>query len=368
MLAAPQTVELTFDAGDGIFPGNPASTTATVEIPVNGTLASSQAPVPEREGYALAGWYVGDDPEVALVFSNEADPDQGITATTFASATTLHAIWLEDLSSDDDVSFAGISQAYTGNPVFAAPVFGASFPAEEQDGVAVFYRPAGASDKEWTGDAPVNAGAYDVRFSYPGTDAYARFEKEYRAGIEITPADLNQTGLAAEPSTVAAGTALADINLLGGTVSLASGVEVTGTWRWSDPSAFVNQDGTYQAVFVPTIPEGGSAHNYNPLYVDLMITVKSTDPDQPGGNTDPDDPDVTPEAPDGNPGIPSGNPDDQGGDAGNQGGNVDGSQTETAQGLLVQTGDSQLLIAGVITIVALVAIAVGVMVRRRRQP
>ena len=368
MLAAPQTVELTFDASDGIFPGNPASTTATVEIPVNGTLASSQAPVPEREGYALAGWYVGDDPEVALVFSNEADPDQGITATTFASATTLHAIWLEDLSSDDDVSFAGISQAYTGNPVFAAPVFGASFPAEEQDGVAVFYRPAGASDKEWTGDAPVNAGAYDVRFSYPGTDAYARFEKEYSAGIEITPADLNQTGLAAEPSTVAAGTALADINLLGGTVSLASGVEVTGTWRWSDPSAFVNQDGTYQAVFVPTIPEGGSAHNYNPLYVDLMITVKSTDPDQPGGNTDPDDPDVTPEAPDGNPGIPSGNPDNQGGDAGNQGGNVDGSQTETAQGLLVQTGDSQLLIAGAITIVALVAIAVGVMVRRRRQP
>lgn len=369
-LVAPQTVTLTFDAGEGAFAGDPASKIAMIEIAANGSLAFSQAPVPEREGYELAGWYVGDDPDAELVFTDDADPDQGITATVFAAATTLHAIWLEDLSSDEDISFVNINQAYTGGPVAAVPAFGASFPASEQGDVVVSYRPEGADDEAWTEDAPVNAGTYDVRFSYPGTDAYAGFEKVYADGIHITPADLSQTGLAVAPSAVDAGTALADIDLVGGTVTLANGTVVAGAWQWYDPAEAVNQTGAYQAVFVPEIPVGGSALNYNPLYVDLTITVNATDPgtdpDRPGGDVDPDNPPADPDAP-ASPTAPVVPGDSSSGDNGTGSSQGGSAQSDAGCSRLSSTGDATILAVAATGSLGALAIAGGFLARRKKR-
>lgn len=302
-LAADDTVELTLDAGEGVFEGG--SHTTTVEVPTGGTLSEGDVPILTLDGYELAGWFLDEDFAQPVVFAEDADPAAGIAATTFDSAVTLYAKWLADISSDADISFAGIAVDYTGAAVPAVPTYGQSFPASEQAKVQVLYR---SGSSPWSSGAPVGVGSYDVKFVYEGSSDYAPFEKEYPAGIVISKATLSQTGLAADPAEVAAGTKLADVALVGATVTMADGTPVAGAWSWVDTAGVVNEAGTYRAVFTPT-----DTASYEPLYVDVQINVKASDPDTPG--TDPDNPN--------DPGTNPGNPGD-GTDGGNGGGSGSG--------------------------------------------
>lgn len=358
-LNAAATVELTFDAGDGLFAGG--LPTATVEVPTGGALSRGDVPEPTREGYALAGWYLDERLTQPVVLAEDADPVAGVQATTFDQAATLYAKWLEDIGSDADISFAGIAVEYTGKGVAAAPTFGAGFPATEQTKVQVLYRSDAAP---WSDGVPVGAGSYDVKFVYEGSDAYAPFEKEYPAGVVISPATLIQTGLAADPAEVPAGTKLADIALAGGTVSTADGTPVAGTWSWVDAAGAVDASGTYRAVFTPA--EG--AANYRPLYADVQVGVKAVDPgtgsgDPDGGSGDAGDGQGSGSGEDGSgDGTGSGQGGNQG--AGGEGQGLPGGGSGS-DAKLVATGDPLFgVFAGVGTIL-LVALGVCVVALRR---
>lgn len=317
---AAEQVDVTFDAGKGSFDGG--ASTATVKVPKGGTLSEGDLPEASRAGFALEGWYLDEQLSQKVVLAEEADPSLGIAATVFDGATTLHAKWLEDISEDADISFAGISQPYTGAAVSAVPTFGDGFPESEQGEVQVFYR---SGDEPWSSGAPVSVGSYDVRFVYEGSDAYAPFEKEYPAGVVVTPAKLAQTGLSANPAEVPAGTKLADIALVGGAVTRADGTQVAGTWSWIDAAGAVDAAGTYRAVFTPA----DGAANYQPLYADVQVGVKASepgtdpsDPDKPG--TDPGDPGTNPGGSgDGNQGGSGSDPGQGGSSSGNQSGGSD---------------------------------------------
>lgn len=358
-LNAAATVELTFDAGDGLFAGG--LPTATVEVPTGGALSRGDVPEPTREGYALAGWYLDEGLTQPVVLAEDADPVAGVQATTFDQAATLYAKWLEDIGSDADISFAGIAVEYTGKGVAAAPTFGAGFPATEQTKVQVLYRSDAAP---WSDGVPVGAGSYDVKFVYEGSDAYAPFEKEYPAGVVISPATLIQTGLAADPAEVPAGTKLADIALAGGTVSTADGTPVAGAWSWVDVAGAVDASGTYRAVFTPA--EG--AANYRPLYADVQVGVKAVDPgtgsgDPDGGSGDAGDGQGSGSGEDGSgDGTGSGQGGNQG--AGGEGQGLPGGGSGS-DAKLVATGDPLFgVFAGVGTIL-LVALGVCVVALRR---
>ena len=279
-----------------------------------------------------------------VVTVEDANPDEGIAATVFSADATLYVKWLEDLSSDADLSFAAVSVAYTGNAVPATPVFGEAFPAAERASVKVEYRPAEARSAEWAAEAPVNVGTYDVRFVYNGTDQYAPFTKNYPAGIVITKATLQQTGLTPAMAEVEPGTKLSDIALTNGVVTLpATAASVEGAWSWVDAEGVVNETGTYQAVFMPI-----DTANYQPLYVDVALTVKASGSDEPGGE-DPDNPD-NPDQPGGSnkPDQPGTDPDQPGGSGepvnpdnpdGDQPGTSDGDGTTDGTGDGAGTGD-----------------------------
>lgn len=358
-LNAAATVELTFDAGDGLFAGG--LPTATVEVPTGGALSRGDVPEPTREGYALAGWYLDEGLTQPVVLAEDADPVAGVQATTFDQAATLYAKWLEDIGSDADISFAGVTAEYTGRAVAAVPTFGAGFPAAEQGEVQVLYR---SGDEPWTDGAPVGVGSYDVKFVYEGSDAYAPFEKEYPAGVVITPAKLAQTGLAADPAEVPAGTRLADVALAGATVTMAGGTVVAGAWSWVDVAGVVNATGAYQAVFTPA----DGAANYQPLYADVQVSVKAVDPgtgsgDPDGGSGDAGDGQGSGSGEDGSgDGTGSGQGGNQG--AGGEGQGLPGGGSGS-DAKLVATGDPLFgVFAGVGTIL-LVALGVCVVALRR---
>lgn len=362
-LTAPATVALTLDAGAGAFADG---ATATVELPTGGTLSAGDLPVPTRDGFALAGWYLDEQLTQPVVLEEDADPAAGATATAFDADATLYAKWLEDIGSDVDISFAGVTAEYTGDAVPAAPTFGTDFPASEQGEVQVLYR---SGDEPWTDGAPVGVGSYDVKFVYEGSGAYAPFEKEYVAGVVITPAALTQTGLAADPAEVPAGTKLADVALTGGAVTMADGAPVAGTWSWVDVAGVVNAAGTYRAVFTPA----DGAANYQPLYADVQVNVKAVDPgvdpDNPGGGdegVDPDNPGTDPSNPGG--GSDDGNGDQAGsqpGDGNGDGGSGQGSSSAGSDGTLAQTGDPlPIAMAG---LGALVVLTLTALTRLRRR-
>lgn len=367
-LTAPATVALTLDAGAGTFADG---ATATVELPTGGTLSAGDLPVPTRDGFALAGWYLDEQLTQPVVLEEDADPAAGATATAFDADATLYAKWLEDIGSDVDISFAGVTAEYTGDAVPAAPTFGTDFPASEQGEVQVLYR---SGDEPWTDGAPVGVGSYDVKFVYEGSGAYAPFEKEYVAGVVITPAALTQTGLAADPAEVPAGTKLADIKLAGGAVTMADGSPVVGTWSWVDAVGAVDATGAYRAVFVPA--EG--AANYQPLYADVQVNVKAVEP-----GVDPDNPGTNPGDPDGS-GDGSGDGDDsglgggsdndgaQGGSGGDQSnGSGDGTSNANGSGsgsALPQTGDTlPVAVAGLIAVVSVALVTCLVAITRMRR-
>lgn len=365
-LTAPAAVTLTLDAGEGTFVDG---ATATVKLPTGGALSAGDLPVPTRDGYALAGWYLDAQLADPVVFTEDADPVAGVQATTFDQAATLYAKWLEDVGSDADISFAGVTAEYTGRAVAAVPTFGAGFPAAEQGKVQVLYR---SGDEPWTDGAPVGVGSYDVKFVYEGSDAYAPFEKEYPASIVITPAKLAQTGLAADPAEVPAGTRLADVALAGATVTMADGTVVAGAWSWVDVAGVVNATGAYQAVFTPA----DGAANYQPLYADVQVSVRATDPGtdpgNPGGDegTDPDNPGGSGDG--SGDGGQTGDGSGDGGQAG--GGNGSGSASDSGKGDgtlkgLASTGDATLGIlvgTGAVLLAALAACLVA-LARLRRQ-
>ena len=367
-LTAPATVALTLDAGAGTFADG---ATATVELPTGGTLSAGDLPVPTRDGFALAGWYLDEQLTQLVVLEEDADPAAGATATAFDADATLYAKWLEDIGSDADISFAGVTAEYTGDAVPAAPTFGTDFPASEQGEVQVLYR---SGDEPWTDGAPVGVGSYDVKFVYEGSGAYAPFEKEYVAGVVITPAALTQTGLAADPAEVPAGTKLADVALTGGAVTMADGAPVTGTWSWVDVAGVVNAAGTYRAVFTPA----DGAANYQPLYADVQVNVKAVepgvDPDNPG--TNPGDPDGSGDGSGdgGDTGLGGGSDNDgaQGGSGGDQS-NGSGAGTSNANGsasgsALPQTGDTlPVAVAGLIAVVSVALVTCLVAITRMRR-
>lgn len=307
---AAQKVVVTLDAGEGAFDGG--SSTAEVEMAKGGSLGVSDIPEVSREGYELAGWYLDEACKEPVVFAEDADPAEGVAATVFDEDATIYAKWLEDIGSD--VSFDGVAAEYTGDGMAAKPTFGDGFPASEQGKVQVLYR---AGSEPWTDGEPVSAGSYDVKFVYEGSDDYAPFEKEYPAGVVITPATLTQSGLAADPSTVQSGTKLADIKLAGGTVTMADGTEVPGSWAWVDADSTVSASGTHQAVFTPD--EG--AGNYQLLFADVQVDVKAESGDS---GTDPDNPDGS-----GDSGV---TPPDQGGDDGTGDDGSDGASSGSDDG------------------------------------
>lgn len=358
---AAQTVTLTAYAGAGAFEGG--SSTKGIEVAKGEALGKADIPTPTRAGYELAGWYLDEGLEKPVVFAEDADPAEGVEATTFTQNANVYAKWIEDVSSDADIDFPGIERAYTGDGVEATPEFGGGFPADEKGKVQVLYR-VGASP--WSDGLPVSVGSYDVKFVYEGSDEYASFEKVYPAGVVITPAKLTQEGLAANPAEVAAGTKLADIALSGGTVAMSDGTEVKGTWSWADADGAVNASGTYQAVFTPA--EG--AGNYQPLFADVQVAVSGTTPGGGQGGVGGD-----------------GGDDGQGGNGnggnGGNGGNIVIDNTVNAGGAAsdggdggaqggsggkgaVLTGDNAVFaVAGGAALVAAIAAAVLALLRRR---
>lgn len=294
---AAASVTLTLNADQGMFEGD--TNTATVQIAKGQPVDENLIPLPARAGYALAGWYLDEGFTEPVVFSEYADPMQGVEATVFNEDDQLYAKWIEDISEEDDISFTRIKQDYTGSPVVAAPVYGEGFPEAEKGNVTVFCRESGEGDEAWSEDAPVNAGTYDVRFAYEGSADYAPFDKHYDGSIVINPAALTQTGLVADPAEVEAGTALSDVKLAGGTVTMAGGTSVAGTWSWEDVDATVSQTGDYAAVFTPTKGAG----NYQSLEVNVTITVNASGGEGPDPGVDPDPDPGTGGNPGGGPGA-----------------------------------------------------------------
>ena len=342
VLPATQVV-LTLDANGGMFQGGQETIAEVVAI--NAPLHSSDLTVPQREGFELAGWYLDESLTQPVVLVEDADPDAGIVATTFAQDATLYAKWLEDLSSDADISFGGILQAYTGSAMPAVPTFGESFPNDERAKVQVLYRASLMRANEWSDQAPVNVGTYDVRFVYEGSGEYAAFAKDYPAGITITKATLAQVGLTVDTSEVEAGTKLADVSLEGATVtSQVTGAVIEGIWAWLDVDGVVDETGAYQAVFVPA-----DAENFEPLHVEIQLTVKEAGADEPGGSdkptepTDPGLPGTDSTDPDNQPGAGTGTDTGSGSGAGAGTGAGTGSGSDGADGRnqmkLVATGD-----------------------------
>ena len=340
-------VVLTLDANGGMFQGG--QETIAEAVAINAPLHGSDLTVPQREGFELAGWYLDESLTQPVVLVEDADPDAGIVATTFAQDATLYAKWLEDLSSDADISFGGILQAYTGSAMPAVPAFGESFPNDERAKVQVLYRASLMRADEWTDQAPVNVGAYDVRFVYEGSGEYAAFAKDYPAGITITKATLAQVGLTVDTPEVEAGTKLADVSLEGATVtSQVTGAVIEGIWAWLDADGVVDETGAYQAVFVPA-----DAENFEPLHVEIQLTVKEAGADEPGGSdkptepTDPGLPGTDPTDPDNQPGAGTGT--DTGSGSGTGAGAGAGTGSDGADGRnqmkLVATGDP---VAGII--------------------
>ena len=338
-----QKVTVTFDANGGMFQGG--QETIAEAVAINAPLHGSDLTVPQREGFELAGWYLDESLTQPVVLVEDADPDAGIVATTFAQDATLYAKWLEDLSSDADISFGGILQAYTGSAMPAVPAFGESFPNDERAKVQVLYRASLMRADEWTDQAPVNVGAYDVRFVYEGSGEYAAFAKDYPAGITITKATLAQVGLTVDTPEVEAGTKLADVSLEGATVtSQVTGAVIEGIWAWLDADGVVDETGAYQAVFVPA-----DAENFEPLHVEIQLTVKEAGADEPGGSdkptepTDPGLPGTDPTDPDNQPGAGTGTDTGSGSGAGAGTGAGTGSGSDGADGRnqmkLVATGD-----------------------------
>ncbi len=346
VLPATQVV-LTLDANGGMFQGGQETIAEVVAI--NAPLHSSDLTVPQREGFELAGWYLDESLTQPVVLVEDADPDAGIVATTFAQDATLYAKWLEDLSSDADISFGGILQAYTGSAMPAVPTFGESFPNDERAKVQVLYRASLMRADEWTDQAPVNVGTYYVRFVYEGSGEYAAFAKDYPAGITITKATLAQVGLTVDTSEVEEGTKLADVSLEGATVtSQVTGAVIEGIWAWLDADGVVDETGAYQAVFVPA-----DAENFEPLHVEIQLTVKEAGADEPGGSdkptepTDPGLPGTDPTDPDNQHGAGTGT--DTGSGSGTGAGAGAGTGSDGADGRnqmkLVATGDP---VAGII--------------------
>lgn len=342
VLPATQVV-LTLDANGGMFQGGQETIAEVVAI--NAPLHSSDLTVPQREGFELAGWYLDESLTQPVVLVEDADPDAGIVATTFAQDATLYAKWLEDLSSDADISFGGTLQAYTGSAMPAVPTFGESFPNDERAKVQVLYRASLMRANKWTDQAPVNVGTYDVRFVYEGSGEYAAFAKDYPAGITITKATLAQVGLTVDTSEVEAGTKLADVSLEGATVtSQVTGAVIEGIWAWLDTDGVVDETGAYQAVFVPA-----DAENFEPLHVGIQLTVKEAGADEPGGSdkptepTDPGLPGTDSTDPDNQPGAGTGTDTGSGSGAGAGTGAGTGSGSDGADGRnqmkLVATGD-----------------------------
>ncbi len=348
VLPATQVV-LTLDANGGMFQGGQETIAEVVAI--NAPLHSSDLTVPQREGFELAGWHLDESLTQPVVLVEDADPDAGIVATTFAQDATLYAKWLEDLSSDVDISFGGILQAYTGSAMPGVPTFGESFPNDERTKVQVLYRASLMRANEWTDQAPINVGTYDVRFVYEGSGEYAAFAKDYPAGITITKATLAQVGLTVDTPEVEAGTKLADVSLEGATVtSQVTGAVIEGIWAWLDADGVVDETGAYQAVFVPA-----DAENFEPLHVEIQLTVKEAGADKPGGSdepTDPTDPGLPgtdPTDPDNQPGAGTGTDTGSGSGTGAGTGAGTGSSSDGADGRnqmkLVATGDP---VAGII--------------------
>lgn len=370
VLPATQVV-LTLDANGGMFQGGQETIAEVVAI--NAPLHSSDLTVPQREGFELAGWYLDESLTQPVVLVEDADPDAGIVATTFAQDATLYAKWLEDLSSDADISFGGILQAYTGSAMPAVPAFGESFPNDERAKVQVLYRASLMRANEWTDQAPVNVGTYDVRFVYEGSGEYAAFAKDYPAGITITKATLAQVGLTVDTSEVEAGTKLADVSLEGATVtSQVTGAVIEGIWAWLDADGVVDETGAYQAVFVPA-----DAENFEPLHVEIQLTVKEAGADKPGGSdepTDPTDPGLPgtdPTDPDNQPGAGTGTDTGSGSGTGAGTGAGTGSSSDGADGRnqmkLVATGDP---VAGIIVgfgAVLLAALITGLVALRNNR-
>lgn len=349
-------VTLTLDAGDGAaFEGG--SQTTSVVVPSGKPVHSSDLPTPTRDGFALEGWYLDEGFSQKVVFSDEADT--GAQATTFNAVTTLYAKLIGDLS--DQITIPGIDEpvreTYNGGEHPVAPEYDGAFPEDERANVIVEYRTAGSTgDDGWSTAAPVDAGSYDVRVTYPGSDDYAPFVLEGDGVLVIEKAALAQTGLAASPAEVEAGTALASIQLAGGTVTMADGTPVSGSWSWANPNATVDASGVYQAVFTPD-----DADNFETLTVDVQLTVADSGGEPDGGDTDPDTP-VTPDDPDGGSDQPFGNGGD---DAGQSGGGSTSADAPT-DGTLSSTGDATVLAVAATGALGAIAVAGGLLARRKK--
>lgn len=264
-----EKVTITADAGDGAFEGG--SSTKEIEIVKDGTLAAGDVPEPTREGYRFMGWHLDEACETEPVELDDGD-DQGAEPTVFTEDDIIYAKWLVEIL--DQYQINDVNVDYTGAPVEADVTFDESLPEDVKSALvdSIKYRVSGdTSENAWKAEAPTDAGVYDVRIAFDGGDAYSPGTTTQFSCVVISPASLEQEGLAADPGQVTSGTILSDVKLTGGTVTMADGTEVAGTWSWVNPDAQLTASGTHQAMFTPA--EG--AGNYEPLYVDVQVDVKA---------------------------------------------------------------------------------------------
>ena len=275
-----QTVSLTLNPGaEGMFADHALGEAITKDVASGQALSWGDLPVPTREGYAVEGWYMNSDfaADTRVQFVGESD-----SPTTFSTDTTLYAKWVETLS--EDVSITPVTVPYDGSGHAANVSFTDAFPTEERDKLVVEYCSATDEQATWTTDVPVAAGSYRVRLTYEGTENYQGFQVELQDQVIITPAQLTQTGLIAEPSEVEAGTKLSDVALIGSTVVMDNGTVVSGSWAWASPDTVLNASGTYEAVFTPDDP--ALAANSTPLSAEVSVAVAVQDEESgPTGDT-----------------------------------------------------------------------------------
>lgn len=324
---------VTFNAGEGYFGEDEVAHTAQRTFTKPATLHTSDVPAVSRDGYTLEGWYAsaGFEEGTRVVFADELE-DQGASGaavTILNGDVELHARWLrnsEELVSGPTAE-RPLSAMYDGRAHAAELVFDPAFPEGERANVRIEYRPSSPLaamdvEGEWSEEAPVNAGSYDVRLTFAGTEGLTALQLEQLRAIQIGKATLKGAP-ELETTEVEPGAKLADIEL-SGAATLADGTPVDGSWAWVDQVGTVEQDGAFAVVFTPA-----DADNMEPLFIQVELTVKC-DPVPPAPKPDPT-PD--PDGSDNGGGSGDNNGGDQGGDdAGNQGGGNSGNTGNNGTG------------------------------------
>ena len=163
--------KVSFDAGEGAFAEGSASTWFLAD----GTaVGADNMPAVTRDGYVFAGWQTAD----SAAFD-------GTTAVSGEMAVTAQWTQLATIAVTPDEGNTACT--YDGS----AKTFGFTVEPEgvAADSFTVEYRAADADETDpWTGEAPVNAGTYDVRVTRGADGTYEAYSQLFEDGLVIAKA------------------------------------------------------------------------------------------------------------------------------------------------------------------------------------